>query len=157
MRFPPGKGGLMPLPIDQCKNLLENSLDFSKRCGFKVLELEKGYVKAFMPIVGNNNHIGTMYAGALFTLAEMPGGALYLTSFDTDKFYPIVKDMYLKFVAPAATDITAEYSLTKEEITNISKEAEEVGKAEFILSGELKDAEGKVVAISKGVYQIRKF
>lgn len=64
-----------------------------------------------MPGAGNENHIGSMYAGALFTLAEIPGGALFLTSFDSARFYPIVKEMTLRFRRPAKGDIRVEARL----------------------------------------------
>ena len=35
-----------------------------------------------MPFKPNRNHLGTMYAGALFTLAEIPGGAVLISAFD---------------------------------------------------------------------------
>ena len=54
-----------------------------------------------MPLKPNKNHIGTMYAGALFTLAEMPGGVLFLSSFDNKAFFPIVKELTMKFVKQA--------------------------------------------------------
>ena len=40
------------------------------RKSFKIETLEPGRVVCRMPIEGNTNHIGTMYAGALFTCAE---------------------------------------------------------------------------------------
>ena len=53
--------------------MLENGIPFVERCGFKVEALERGRVVCRMPIEGNTNHIGTMYAGALFTCA-LKGG-----------------------------------------------------------------------------------
>jgi acyl-coenzyme A thioesterase PaaI-like protein len=108
-----------------------------------------------MPLKGNENHIGIMYAGALFTLAEVPGGALYLTTFDTSRYYPIVKEMNIRFRRPAATDITVELSISENRVKAIQKEAAENGKAEYTLETELKDTEGTVVALGKGVYQLR--
>lgn len=43
-----------------------------------------------MPIEGNGNHVGTMHAGALFTLAEVPGGVVFGGVADMKRFYPIV-------------------------------------------------------------------
>jgi len=137
-------------------NLLENGIPFVHRCGLKVLELEPGRVKVLMPFEGNGNHIGTMYAGALFTLAEIPGGALFLSSFDATKFFPIVKDMQIQFKKPARTDVTAEFTLSKERVAELQETADRAGKCDFSLEGELVDANGEIVAISRGLYQIRK-
>ena len=98
-----------------------------------------------------------MYAGALFTLAEVPGGSIFYSLFDGAKYYPVVKDMYIRFRRPATTDVTIEMMMTEVEATRIMAEADENGKADFILEGEMQDASGEVVALSKGTYQIRPF
>jgi acyl-coenzyme A thioesterase PaaI-like protein len=108
-----------------------------------------------VPLAGNENHIGSMYAGALFTLAEMPGGAVFLTTFDASVFYPVVKEMNIRYLKPARSDVTIEIAMAADEAERIEKEAREKGKAEFILEGELIDRDGQVVARSHGVYQIR--
>jgi uncharacterized membrane protein affecting hemolysin expression len=40
-------------------------------------------------------------------------------------------------------------------IARIKREADNVGKAEFVLDAELTDTEGVVVAITRGTYQVR--
>ncbi|EFV14279.1 PaaI family thioesterase [Segniliparus rugosus] len=128
---------------------------FVERSGLRVLAAKRGRVRCMMPYEGNENHIGTMYAGALFTLAELPGGLLYLTSFDTAKFFPIVKEMNIQFRKPVTSDVTVEVGLAEEAIAAIQAEAETKGKAEFVLEGELKTEDGTLVATSRGVYQLR--
>ncbi|HEY0975764.1 MAG TPA: YiiD C-terminal domain-containing protein [Solimonas sp.] len=144
------------MDLAPAKNLLENGIPFVKNSGLKVLELRRGYVKCLMPFANNGNHIGTMYAGALFTLAEIPGGAVFLSSFDTSRYFPIVKALDLKFLKPAKSDVTVEISLTEDQIKALEAEAAEKGKAEFPLDGELRDASGTVVATSHGIYQLRR-
>ena len=147
----------MDLTPETLKQFIEKPFAFVERMGLKVLELKPGYVKLAVPIAGNENHIGGMYAGALFTLAEIPGGALYLTTFDVSNFYPIIKEMTIRFVAPAKTDVTIEMYLPKEEASRIEAEARENGKADYVLEGEVKDASDVVVAVSKGLYQLRAY
>ena len=45
--------------------------------------------------------------------------------------------------------------MTEERIQELQTLAKEHGKAEFILEGELKNTAGEVVAVSRGVYQLR--
>ena len=142
--------------LETIRTASENTFPFVSRCGVKVLELERGYCKMLMPFEPNINHVGIMYAGALYTIAELPGGTIYLTSFDTKKYYPIVKDMSIRFRRPATTDVTVEVTLSEEEIARIESTTEEVGKCDFEWDVELKDANGEVVAISHNVYQMRK-
>jgi len=146
----------MPLPAEMARVFTEEKIDFVKRSGLKAEELLPGYVRLRMPLAGNQNHIGTLYAGALFTLAEIPGGALFLTSFDVQRFYPLIKEMNLRFRRPATSDISVEARLDAEEIERIQNEAEREGKAEYRLELQLKDADGQVVAETSALYQLRK-
>lgn len=137
------------------KMMLEQGIAFVGRTQVKVLAMEPGYVKMLMPLQPNLNHVGTMYAGALFTLAELPGGAIFLTTFDVSKFYPIIKGMDIKFVKPAATDVTVEVKLDLDEAAKIQETANERGKADYEWECEVKDANGQVVCVSTNRYQLR--
>lgn len=148
-------------PFDDAARLravgaLETGIAFVQRAGLKIEALEPGLVRLRVPYAPNVNHIGTMYAGALFTAAEIPGGALFLSSFDYRKYFPVVKALNLKFVKPAKTDVTVEVRLSAEEITRLQALATAEGKAEFVLNAEVKDAAGVVVAVSEGIYQLRR-
>ncbi|WP_341303921.1 YiiD C-terminal domain-containing protein [Pseudomonas sp. TMP25] len=146
----------MSMPLELARQLTEEQIAFVKRSGLKAEVLEAGHVRLRMPLAGNQNHIGSMYAGALFTLAEIPGGALFLTSFDAARFYPIVKEMNLRFRRPATGDICVEARLTEEQIQHLQKQATEEGKAEYVLELQLTDESGEVVAESRGLYQLRR-
>ena len=146
----------MPLPTELVRRLTEEQIAFVKRSGLKAEVLEPGHVRLCMPLAGNENHIGSMYAGALFTLAEIPGGALFLTSFDVQRFYPLIKEMNLRFRRPATGDILVEARMSAEQIAEISARASAEGKADYRLDLELRDDSGEVVAISQGLYQMRK-
>ena len=145
----------MPMPLELVRQLTEEQIAFVQRSGLKAEVLEPGRVRLRMPLAGNQNHIGSMYAGALFTLAEIPGGALYLTSFDAQRFYPIVKEMNLRFRRPATGDIRVEANLSEAQIEQLQKQATEHGKAEYVLELQLTDDSGEVVAQSRGLYQLR--
>lgn len=145
----------MDLSQEQIAAFIEKSIPFVQRMGLKTLEIGPCRVKLTAPLSGNVNHIGSIYAGALFTLAEMPGGALFLTSFDPTRYYPIIKEMTIRFLKPARTDVTVELTMGEEEVRRIAGEADEKGKADYVLEGEIKDAAGEVVAISRGLYQVR--
>lgn len=146
----------MSMPSELVRQLTEEQIAFVKRSGLKAEVTEPGFVRLRMPLAGNQNHIGTMYAGALFTLAEIPGGALFMTSFDVQQFFPIIKEMNLRFRRPAKGDILVEAHMSAEQITEISAQASAEGKADYRLDLELRDDSGEVVAISQGLYQMRK-
>ena len=146
----------MSMPLELVRQLTEEQIVFVKRSGLKAEVLEAGHVRLRMPLAGNQNHIGSMYAGALFTLAEIPGGALFLTSFDATRFYPIIKEMNLRFRRPATGDIVVEARISDAEIERLQTEAQTHGKADYTLELQLLDSHGEVVALSRGVYQLRK-
>lgn len=146
----------MDLSFDDMRQWIEKPFAFIERMGLKALILEPRHVRLMAPLTPNMNHIGGMYAGALFTLSEMPGGALFLTTFDVNLFYPIIKEMAIRFRRPVRTDAFIDLIMTEEDVRRITDEAEQNGKADFVLDGEIKDAHGEVVAISHGVYQLRK-
>ncbi|MBX9763315.1 MAG: DUF4442 domain-containing protein [Pseudomonadaceae bacterium] len=146
----------MSMPLELVRQLTEEQIAFVKRSGLKAEILEPGHVSLLMPLAGNQNHIGSMYAGALFTLAEIPGGALFLTSFDAQHFYPIIKEMNLRFRRPATGDIRVEARLEDAQIQALQKQATEEGKADYVLELQLIDESGEVVAQSRGLYQLRK-
>uniref|UniRef100_A4XPQ9 Thioesterase n=1 Tax=Ectopseudomonas mendocina (strain ymp) TaxID=399739 RepID=A4XPQ9_ECTM1 len=145
----------MPLPVEIARQLTEQQIAFVRRSGLQAEVLEPGFVRLCMPLEGNQNHIGSMYAGALFTLAEIPGGALFLTSFDVQRFYPIVKELNLRFRRPASGDIRVEARLSAQEIDDLQARAAREGKAEYLLELQLTGADGEVVAESRGLYQLR--
>jgi thioesterase domain-containing protein len=141
--------------FEAIRKISTQSIPFASRSGIDLLEFERGRVKMVMPFQGNQNHVGIMYAGALFTLAEIPGGALFASAFDMSQFFPIVAEMNIRFLKPATTDITVEATLSDAEIARITQEVEANGKSVFVLEQELKDANGQVVAVSTGTYQAR--
>lgn len=144
------KGALLTV-----NKILGVAIPFATRNHFEVIELGNGYLKAKIPLKGNKNHIGTMYAGALFTLAELPGGILSIFNFDSN-YYPILKELKMTYLKVAKTDVTVEFSLSENEIRRIEKESSENGKSPFVLHGQLKDAKGNLVAESEAHYQVRK-
>ena len=143
------------MDLNQAKKVLETGIKFVERSGLKVLELEKGRVKCMMPFAGNGNHIGTMYAGALFTLAEFAGGPLMLATYGMTRFIPIVTDMRIEFIKVAKSAVTVELRMDADEIQRVESETLATGKAEFTLQGELRNRDGERVARSTAVYQMR--
>ena len=143
---------LQPLAL---KHLSRFVIPFVRRSGARVVHLEPGRVVCRMPLRGNVNHIGTMYAGALFTLAEFPGGPLMLATFGMQRFIPIVTELDMRFERAAKTDVSVEFTLDAEEARRIEEETLATGKADFELDGALTDAHGEVVARSRASYQMR--
>lgn len=140
----------------QLKQMSEKAFPFVERTGLTVDAIDTGYCRISMPLEGNHNHIGTMYAGALFTLAELPGGIIYLTLFDTSRFFPILKNLDIHFKKPATGTIHTTAELSKSEAERISHDAEANGKCDFSWQLELKNEAEETVAVADCLYQLRK-
>ena len=125
--------------------------------GVRFVEVRPGFVRAQLPFEGNGNHFGTVYAGVIFTLAEVLGGAMHFASFDPSTHYPLVRGMSIDFVAPGRGALTATTSLDDDTIARVTAEAGTDGKAPFELRATVTAEDGTVVATTVGDYQIRPY
>jgi thioesterase domain-containing protein len=132
------------------------TVPFIRNTELKAIRLDTDGIEILMPFTPNINHVGTMYAGALFTLAESMGGAVCRVYLQKEGIFPIVKGLNIKFTRPARTDISCSYKMDVTAAKKILDECERNGKANYDIQVELKDAEGVVVAVAEGFYQIRK-
>lgn len=142
--------------LEQVAKSSEKAFPFIERCGVEVLEVKRGYCHLRMPIQDNQNHIGTMYAGALFTLAELPGGVVYLTCFDMSKMFPLLKGLDINFYRPVTADAEVRIQLDEAEIERISATVMEHGKCDYSWQADITTADGTVVAVADCRYQMRK-
>ena len=135
---------------------LEKAIKIIDKKGMRILDFKKHFVKIMLPKEPNVNHIGTVYAGSLFSLADFAGGVLFFSSFDIRKYYPILKEVTITFKRPATTDMAVETSMTPEQAEGIRKTADETGKADWALELELKDEQGSVCCIAQAKFQMRR-
>ena len=78
--------------------------------------VEERHVKLRLPVEGlHMNHVGIAYAGSEFILAEIAGGTLFMATYGTDEFVPILKGVDIKFVKPGTKDLQVDIALTEEE------------------------------------------
>jgi len=140
----------------EAAELLVGAVEGIERTGIQVVALRDRYAKMLMPLAGNVNHVGMMYAGSLFTLGEIAGGVIHVASVDVTRLFPIVKEVHIRFLRPAMTDVTMEVERSAEEAERIQTEALEKGKADYALDLELKDANGTVVSTVSGTWQARR-
>jgi thioesterase domain-containing protein len=127
----------------------------------RVIEAGNGKGVIELPAAPNVNHFGALYAGSLFTAAELLGGLIPVTTFDFEGelagFVPLVKSVEIRFLRPALGAVRARAELAPEDRERIPTEALESGKSEFVLEAEIVDGDGTVVAATRGVYQVRRF
>jgi acyl-coenzyme A thioesterase PaaI-like protein len=141
--------------VDMINGAMEATIPAAHKLGIKAVEARPGFAAATVPLEGNGNHFGVVYAGVEFTVAEILGGIIAIASFDAAKYYPLVKKLDIEFTAAARSDLRAEASLDEDELRRIDKQAAENGKADFTLNAVVRDEAGQTVAVTRGLYQLR--
>lgn len=141
--------------VEMMNGALEHTIPVAHKMGIKVVEAGRGHAAATVPVEGNGNHFGVIYAGVQFTVAEILGGVIALSTFDAAKYFPLVKNIDISFVGMAKSQLRAEARLDDAEIERVAAEAAERGKADFTLEAVVTDADGKTVATTRGLYQLR--
>lgn len=124
-------------------------VEFVERTGLDRLETGRGYAKLRMPLAGNENHVDVMYMGAFTVLAEAVAAIPGISFLDTARFFPILKDIYVNFHRPAASDVFAEYRLSEDQIRALLIDLEEKGRATYIAEFPMHDADGTHVATGR--------
>ena len=125
------------------------TIPFIERTGMRTVEQGPGHVKVFMPISGNENHVGVMYMAA-FTVAAEAAAATPASGFlDKKRFFPIIKDIFVDFRKPATSDVTAEYTLSEADIVELQADLERNGSAGYVAELSLVDTDDETVARAK--------
>ncbi len=144
-------------PVAALNAGLRQVIPVAAAMGVEFVELRPGAVRAAVPFEGNGNHFGVVYAGVIFTVAEVLGGALHFASFDVTTHYPLVRNLSIEFLAPGRSRLTATASLPDAEVARIRAEATPQAKVPFVLEAEVTGADGTLVARTRGDYQLRPF
>jgi acyl-coenzyme A thioesterase PaaI-like protein len=144
-------------PVATANAFLEQTIPRAYEMGIRFTDLRSGRAQAGLPFEGNGNHFGTVYAGVIFTLAEVLGGALQLVTFDPTTHYPLVRAMSIDFVAPGRGPLTAVAELDDDTVERVRAEAGTDRKASFDLHATVTGDDGIVVATTVGSYQIRPY
>jgi acyl-coenzyme A thioesterase PaaI-like protein len=141
--------------VELMNGALGSTIPTARNMGVRVVEARRGVAAATVPVEGNGNHFGVIYAGVQFTVAEILGGIIALSTFDSSKYFPLVKNVDIAFVGMARSELRAQASLDDETIARIEAEVAERGKSDFTLEAVVTDADDKTVATTRGLYQLR--
>jgi acyl-coenzyme A thioesterase PaaI-like protein len=124
-------------------------VEFVERTGLKRLAEGRGHAHLLMPLAGNENHVGVLYMGAYTVLAEAVAALPGISLLDVERHFPILKDIYVDFHKPAASDVTAEFRLSEEEMKNLLADLDRKGSATYIAEFPMHDADKTHVATGR--------
>jgi acyl-coenzyme A thioesterase PaaI-like protein len=120
-----------------------------ERTGLELQKTGRGHARYRMPLAGNENHVGVMYMGAFTVLAEATAAIPGISILDTERFYPILKDIAVAFHKPATSDVFAEFRLDEATLEALMADLERKGSATYVAEFPMHDAGGLHVATGK--------
>jgi len=101
------------------------------------------------------NHMGTLHAGALFTLAETAASAACATHAELRGLRLRARSSELHFRRPASGRVTAHAEVTDDMATLVLEGLDNHGKVDLSVAVEVLDGHGTTVARVVGVYSFR--
>ena len=122
------------------------------KLGLVVEDADRNTIRLRLPLQGNTNHFGAMYAGSLFSLAEFPFGVLYLNEFTDKPLLPLIGEMSIRYLKPVTTDALVTVDVTDEEWAEIESKTMANGKFKFERSAQVFDTAGDLVCKTTGTY-----
>lgn len=95
------------------------------------------------------NHLQTIHASALFTLAEAASGEALQHHFPelVGKVIPVLRDSQIRFRKPATTDVTAHPTITDEISERFKQQLERKGRALVEVGVEIRDRDNGTICI----------
>ncbi len=133
-----------------------HSIEAIHRTGLRFDEVNNNKIVVTMPLAGNDNHNGIMYAGSLFSLAECAAGVLLMNRFDAAVIAPICANVNIRFRRPANSDVRLSLNISDDEFCRLEEEVLEKGKACINFEENLIDSHGEVVSIADVNYVLMK-
>ena len=143
--------------VEMMNAALGSTIPTAKNMGVHVVEARRGFAATTVPVEGNGNHFGVMYAGVVFTVAEVLGGAMALASFRPATHFPLVRSLTIDFLKPGRGPVVAIAQLDDATIERVLAESEDGAKASFELTAEVVGGDDVVIARTRGDYQIRPY
>lgn len=132
------------------------SVEAVSRTGLAFDKVGPNQASIRMPLQGNANHNGIMYAGSLFSLAEAAPGVLILNRFDPAIIAPICASVNIRFRRPAQSDVSLHINISDKQFEDLKNEVMTKDKASIDFTQELLDTQGEVVSIAEVKYVLLK-
>lgn len=141
---------------DEVESVLRTMVPMLGAIGIEVVDVAPLRVKTRLPFgAQNGNHIGTVYAGALFSFLESTGGALVLVSFDVSRWIPVIVEGTIRYVRPVTGEIECEISLTEAERDRVHRTLERDPSSSWTLSAAAIGEDGRIACEAELVYRFR--
>lgn len=156
--YPPDTLELAMDMLDTIKAHLATAVPFAGLTGVELVELEPGRAVARLtqrPEVGN--HLGTLHAGALFTLGEAASGGAMTGTFAERilSVRPVAAEARITYAKAARGIVTATATAT-EAPEQLKARLDAEGKVKFDVTVDIADEQGQLVAGMTVAWHVRK-
>lgn len=133
-------------------------MPYNAMLGVRIVAMDGGRARGTLvarPEVGN--HVGTMHAGAQFSLIEATSGAAVSSAFLDllGRAVPLAQGCDMTYRRPARGDVTAEARVSTEDVERVRSELETQGRARFDVRVTLTDAAGTLATEALMRWSIR--
>ena len=138
------------------QNVVRSTVPLLGAIGMEVVEASPGRVRTRLPFMAeNSNHIGTVYAGVLFSFLEASGGALVLMAFDVARWIPVIVEGTIRYARPVSGPIECALAVTTAERDAVHAALEADPKHRWVLNAAAIDDTGTTVCEADLVYRFR--
>jgi len=136
------------IDFDMIRSKIENiAIKYVAQSGVYLDLVEERHARLVMPVNDLHlNHVGIVYAGSMFVIAELMTAVLLYCTYGTDKYVPIAVKDEIEFLKPTKKDLVVDVSLTEEEAAEMIKPVEERGKGRITMVLPVTDIDGLDVA-----------
>lgn len=144
-------------PFDMIKVYLDQSVPFARYIGVKIDEVGPGTARTSLVQRDEvSNHIGSMHAGAMFTLGEAASGGALAGAFADilQKCRPVAATAEIAYLKIAKGTLTANARIDGD-VPEIRAELAEHGKVRFPVVVSIIDAEGNEVVSMSVEWHVR--
>lgn len=147
----PTKTNLMAL-----NKVLAIGIPFNAPHGFKIKDISEDMVLITLPNRKlNHNHLGGVHACAMATVGEFCAGMSLLKSFGISRYRLILSDLHVKYTYQGRVDLEGSCSPRQIDKDAIKKILEAEGKHLQTLVTNIRDKNGKDVAVVTTTWQLK--
>jgi len=134
-------------------NFANGPIKYVNMAGIKPEVMEERHIRFVLPTEAIHlNHVGIVYAGSMFTFAEISGANLFVCTYGTEEFVPILKGVEIKYLKPTKKDLVIDIQLSQEEADEKIALARERGRGDYFLDVPISDTDGNEIALAKFNY-----
>jgi uncharacterized protein (TIGR00369 family) len=129
------------------RDLVATAVPFAAYVGVEVLEVDAGRGRCRLTQVPHlGNHVGTLHAGALFTLAEAASGAAIvgLLGDRMAEVTPVARSAQIRYLKPARDTVLAS-AATAEPADELLRRVDADGRADTMVAVRIENEDGVLV------------